>query len=88
MIKPTPISNRIQTILDTPYRFDGKHAEFMKKFTYKQESKYMITPYEDHLLQIKFDQLPKDGSYWEERGTEESGRVRFVEINPAMETFG
>jgi hypothetical protein len=86
MIK-TPISARIQKILDTPYKFTGKHAEFIQAFTYKQESKYRVTPYEDYLLRIKFNQLPQ-GSEWEEQGRDENGRTTTIERNKEMEIFG
>jgi hypothetical protein len=63
MIKETPISPRIQIILDTPYIFAKKHEKFMKEFIYKQETKYRVTPYEDELLRMKFDQEPQGSIY-------------------------
>lgn len=81
------ISPRIQIILDTPYIFKGKHAAFMKEFTYKQETKYGVNSHEDMLLKAKFDQLPK-GSYWEEVGINENGSIKYVERNDEMETCG
>ena len=83
------ISPYIQKILDTEYIFEGPHAKVMKKFTYQQASKYMITRYEDELLKNKFDQVSHCGkSYYVESGVTESGRVRYIEKNDSMDKYG
>jgi hypothetical protein len=79
------ISPRVQKVLDTPYKFD-KHAAFMKEFLYKQECKQWLTPLEDTLLRIKFDQDPL-GSVWKS-SVDRDGKETYVEGNWEMETFG
>lgn len=66
------ISSNIKRILNTTYQFPEKkeHANFAKKFIYNLETKYLLTPIEDELLKLKFDQLvdelPLVGIGWDD----------------------